>query len=79
MPLKRFELLPGKIRKETGRYPEATFAEKCNLSARAHWVTGLAPKKENWENKNYAAKISSPGRYPEGPGRVSGSEPGRFF
>ena len=41
--LKRFELLPGKIRKETGRYPEATFAKKSNLRARAHLVTVDAP------------------------------------
>ena len=39
MPLKRFELVLGKIRKETGRYPEATFAKKCNSRARAHLVT----------------------------------------
>ena len=35
----RFKLVPGKIRKVTGRYPEATFAKKCNLRARAHLVT----------------------------------------
>jgi hypothetical protein len=39
----RFELVPGEIRKETGRYLEATFAEKCNLKARAHLVTVNAP------------------------------------
>jgi hypothetical protein len=39
----RFHLVPGEIRKETGRYAEATFSEKCNLGARAHLVTVNAP------------------------------------
>jgi hypothetical protein len=116
----RLELVPGEIRKETGRYPEATFAEKCNLRARAHLVTVNArlqtcpprwgrslislcfgftcqlslpcnsekshetihavllfwvyfPKKKS---KKHMKKLS-PGRYPEGPKRVSGSKPGK--
>ena len=41
--MKRFELVLGKIRKETGRYPDATFAKKNNLRARAHLLTVDAP------------------------------------
>ena len=35
MHQKKFELVLGKIRKETGRYPEATMAKKWNMRARA--------------------------------------------
>ena len=112
------ELVPDKIRKVTGRYPEATFAKKCNLRARAHLVTVDALPRKNtchkYSSKRGAKKMSlllvprfphecflggtvcnfldqkntkntknvktlSPGRYPEGPGRVSGSEPGRII
>ena len=95
--LKRFELLPGKIRKETGRYPEATFAKKSNLRARAHLVTVDAPSHapdfvvfrgnrtefflflHTKTKKTTEPKTTCPGRYPEGPGRVSGSQPGRII
>ena len=48
--MKRFELVLGKIRKETGRYPDATFAKKNNLRARAHFVTVDALSRK--QNKN---------------------------
>ena len=50
---KRLELVPDKIRKVTGRYPEATFAKKCKLRARAHLVTVDArPRRTTKNEKN---------------------------
>jgi len=70
--LKRFELVPGKIRKETGGIRKL-IAKKCNLRARAHLVTVDASwqkrGEKKWMNKQTnTKKNNNPGGYLEGPG-----------